>query len=107
MAMKDMFDQAHLEPDQSSHMTSSNKINHEPVSLYTYSGLISSTDCNIHTNNHMFKSTTTDNWVNLMESQYDKNDQEYVEHSNFTTKEGKNDLIKDRTPESEFGTIFV
>ena len=74
-------------------VTCSNKINNESVSLCTHPGLISSNDPNIDTNNHQFTSATTDNRVNLLVSQNEKNVEGHVEHSNFTTKAGKNDNV--------------
>ena len=64
------------------------------MSLCTHPGLISSDDPNIYTNNLQSTSTTTDNRVNLLVSQNEKNVEGHVEHSNFTTKAGKNDNEK-------------
>ena len=64
------------------------------MSLCTHPGLISSDDPNIDTNNHQFTSTTTDNRVNFLVSQNEKNVEGHVQHSNFTTKAGKNDNEK-------------
>ena len=64
------------------------------MSLCTRLGLITSADPNIYTNNHLLTSTTTDNRVNLLVNQNDKNVEGHVEHSYFTTEAGKNDNEK-------------